>query len=235
MLDIKFIRDNLDDVKNSLNKKGYVFDDIEFSKLDERRKGAMTQAQSLQAEKKKASKQIGALIGQGMSPEEAKAQVMSSIDADLSKAEQDAKDAEQALQELLMTIPNVPMAEVPVGKDEDDNVEVLKWGTPAEHTFEPKDHVDLGAPFGLNFDAGALVAGSRFAVMSGPIARLHRAITQFMLNTHIDEHGYEETYVPYLVNRQALEGTGQLPKFEEDLFKIPQAQGEKDLYLIQIR
>ncbi|CCU72207.1 serine--tRNA ligase [Thalassolituus oleivorans] len=232
MLDIKFIRDNLDDVKNSLNKKGYVFDDIEFSKLDERRKGAMTQAQSLQAEKKKASKQIGALIGQGMSPEEAKAQVMSSIDADLSKAEQDAKDAEQALQELLMTIPNVPMAEVPVGKDEDDNVEVLKWGTPAEYTFEPKDHVDLGAPFGLNFDAGALVAGSRFAVMSGPIARLHRAITQFMLNTHIDEHGYEETYVPYLVNRQALEGTGQLPKFEEDLFKIPQAQGEKDLYLI---
>jgi len=124
------------------------------------------------------------------------------------------------------------MAEVPVGKDEDDNVEVLKWGTPAEYTFEPKDHVDLGAPFGLNFDAGALVAGSRFAVMSGPIARLHRAITQFMLNTHIDEHGYEETYVPYLVNRQALEGTGQLPKFEEDLFKIPQAQGEKDLYLI---
>ncbi|MBQ0728777.1 MAG: serine--tRNA ligase [Thalassolituus oleivorans] len=232
MLDIKFIRDNLDDVKNSLNKKGYVFDDIEFSKLDERRKGAMTQAQSLQAEKKKASKQIGALIGQGMSPEEAKAQVMSSIDADLSKAEQDAKDAEQALQELLMTIPNVPMAEVPVGKDEDDNVEVLTWGTPAEYTFEPKDHVDLGAPFGLNFDAGALVAGSRFAVMSGPIARLHRAITQFMLNTHIDEHGYEETYVPYLVNRQALEGTGQLPKFEEDLFKIPQAQGEKDLYLI---
>ncbi|WP_276681555.1 serine--tRNA ligase [Thalassolituus oleivorans] len=232
MLDIKFIRDNLDDVKNSLNKKGYVFDDIEFSKLDERRKGAMTQAQSLQAEKKKASKQIGALIGQGMSPEEAKAQVMSSIDADLSKAEQDAKDAEQALQELLMTIPNVPMAEVPVGKDEDDNVEVLKWGTPAEYTFEPKDHVDLGAPFGLNFDAGALVAGSRFAVMSGPIARLHRAVTQFMLNTHIDEHGYEETYVPYLVNRQALEGTGQLPKFEEDLFKIPQAQGEKDLYLI---
>ena len=157
---------------------------------------------------------------------------MSSIDADLSKAEQDAKDAEQALQELLMTIPNVPMAEVPVGKDEDDNVEVLKWGTPAEYTFEQKDHVDLGAPFGLNFDAGALVAGSRFAVMSGPIARLHRAITQFMLNTHIDEHGYEETYVPYLVNRQALEGTGQLPKFEEDLFKIPQAQGEKDLYLI---
>mgnify|MGYP003644034193 FL=1 len=232
MLDIKFIRDNLDDVKSSLNKKGYVFDDIEFSKLDERRKGAMTQAQSLQAEKKKASKQIGALIGQGMSPEEAKAQVMSSIDADLSKAEQDAKDAEQALQELLMTIPNVPMAEVPVGKDEDDNVEVLKWGTPAEYTFEQKDHVDLGAPFGLNFDAGALVAGSRFAVMSGPIARLHRAITQFMLNTHIDEHGYEETYVPYLVNRQALEGTGQLPKFEEDLFKIPQAQGEKDLYLI---
>ena len=186
----------------------------------------------LQAEKKKASKQIGMLIGQGMTPDEAKAQVMGGIDEDISKAEAAAKDAEAALKDLMMGIPNVPHADVPAGADEDDNVEVLKWGTPATFDFEPKDHVDLGVPFGLNFDAGALVAGSRFAVMSGMIARLHRAITQFMLNTHTEEHGYEETYVPYLVNRQALEGTGQLPKFEEDLFKIPQAQGDKDLYLI---
>ena len=232
MLDIKFIRDNLTTVKEALAKKGYALDDNQFLALDEARKTALTQAQTLQAEKKKASKQIGMLIGQGMTPDEAKAQVMGGIDEDISKAEAAAKDAEAALKDLMMGIPNVPHADVPAGADEDDNVEVLKWGTPATFDFEPKDHVDLGAPFGLNFDAGALVAGSRFAVMSGMIARLHRAITQFMLNTHTEEHGYEETYVPYLVNRQALEGTGQLPKFEEDLFKIPQAQGDKDLYLI---
>jgi len=232
MLDIKFIRENIEDVKGALAKKGFTFDDVAFCRLDESRKAAMTQAQSLQAEKKKASKQIGQLIGQGMSPEEAKAQVMSGLDADISRAEQEAKQAESDLRELLLTIPNVPLAEVPAGSDEDDNVEVLTWGTPTELGFEAKDHVDLGAPFGLNFDAGAIVAGSRFAVMSGAIARLHRALTQFMLDVHTTEHGYEETYVPYLVNRQALEGTGQLPKFEEDLFRIPQAQGDKDLYLI---
>lgn len=232
MLDIKFVRDNIATVKDALAKKGYALDDNQFLALDEARKTALTQAQSLQAEKKKASKQIGMLIGQGMTPDEAKAKVMGGIDEDISKAEAAAKEAEAALRELMMGIPNVPHDDVPAGADEDDNVEVLTWGTPAEFDFEPKDHVDLGAPFGMNFDAGALVAGSRFAVMSGSIARLHRAITQFMLNTHIDEHGYEETYVPYLVNRQALEGTGQLPKFEEDLFKIPQAQGDKDLYLI---
>lgn len=232
MLDIKYIRDNIEDVKAALAKKGFTFDDIAFSKLDNARKTAMTEAQALQAEKKKASKQIGQLIGQGMSPEEAKAQVMSGLDADITRAEQSAKQAEADLHEFLMSVPNVPVAEVPVGASEDDNVEVLKWGTLREFDFEPQDHVDVGAPFGLNFDAGALVAGSRFAVMSGSIARLHRAISQFMLDTHTDQHGYEETYVPFLVNRQALEGTGQLPKFEEDLFKIPQAQGDKDLYLI---
>ena len=232
MLDIKYIRDNIDDVKDALAKKGFSFDDVEFGRLDDARKKALTEAQSLQAEKKKASKQIGQLIGQGMSPEEAKAQVMSGLDADITRAEQAAKQVETDLREMLMAIPNVPLAEVPAGNDEDDNVEVLKWGTPREFDFEAKDHVDVGEPHGLNFDAGALVAGSRFAVMSGPIARMHRALTQFMLDTHTLEHGYEETYVPYLVNRQALEGTGQLPKFEEDLFKIPQAQGDKDLYMI---
>ena len=118
------------------------------------------------------------------------------------------------------------------GEDEDDNIEVLTWGEPTQFSFEPKDHVDLGEPLGLSFDDGAVVAGSRFVAMSGAMARLHRAIAQFMLDTHAEEHGYTETYVPYLVNSQALEGTGQLPKFEEDLFKIPGAQGDKDFYLI---
>ncbi|UTW46776.1 serine--tRNA ligase [Bacterioplanoides sp. SCSIO 12839] len=232
MLDIKFIRDNLDQVKAGLAKKGFTFDDIEFKRLDEARKSSLTKAQALQAEKKKASKQIGALIGQGMSPEDAKAQVMGSIDADITEAEAAAKQAEQALQNLLMSIPNVPHDEVPHGNDEEDNVEVAVWGEPTQFEFEAKDHVDLGEPLGLSFDAGATVAGSRFVAMSGKMARLHRALAQFMLDTHSEAHGYEETYTPYLVNKDALEGTGQLPKFEEDLFKIPNAQGDKDLYLI---
>lgn len=232
MLDIKFIRDNLDQVKAGLAKKGFTFDDIEFKRLDEERKASLTKSQALQAEKKKASKQIGALIGQGMSPEDAKAQVMGSIDADITEAEARAKQAEQTLRELLMSIPNVPREEVPHGNDEEDNIEVLVWGEPTQYDFEAKDHVDLGEPLGLSFDAGATVAGSRFVAMSGKMARLHRALAQFMLDTHSEEHGYEETYTPYLVNKEALEGTGQLPKFEEDLFKIPNAQGDKDLYLI---
>ena len=232
MLDIKFIRDNLDQVKAGLAKKGFTFDDIEFKRLDEERKSSLTKAQALQAEKKKASKQIGALIGQGMSPEDAKAQVMGSIDADITEAETAAKLAEQTLRELLLSIPNVPREEVPHGNDEEDNVEVAVWGEPTQFEFEAKDHVDLGEPLGLSFDAGATVAGSRFVAMSGKMARLHRALAQFMLDTHSEEHGYEETYTPYLVNKDALEGTGQLPKFEEDLFKIPNAQGDKDLYLI---
>ena len=232
MLDIKFIRDNVDQVKAGLAKKGFTFDDIEFKRLDQERKSSLTTAQSLQAEKKKSSKQIGALIGQGMSPEDAKAQVMGSIDADISDAESAAKNAEQALRDVLMSIPNVPRDEVPHGSDEDDNIEVATWGEPTTFDFAAQDHVDLGEPLGLSFDLGATVAGSRFAVMSGKMARLHRALAQFMLNTHTEAHGYEETYTPYLVNRDALEGTGQLPKFEEDLFKVPGAQGDKDLYLI---
>ncbi|WP_221795502.1 serine--tRNA ligase [Oceanobacter mangrovi] len=232
MLDIKYIRDNLEDVTAALAKKGFQFDSAAFMEMDERRKSAIGNAQSLQAEKKKASKQIGALIGQGMSPDEAKAQVMGGIDSDITLAEAAMKDAEAALRDFLMAVPNLPNAEVPEGANEDDNVEVLVWGEPGKFDFEVKDHVDLGEPLGLSFEAGTSLAGTRFAVMSGKIARLHRALAQFMLNTHIDEHGYEETYVPYMVNREALQGTGQLPKFEEDLFKIPQAQGDKDFYLI---
>ena len=215
MLDIKFIRENIEDVKGALAKKGFTFDDVAFCRLDESRKAAMTQAQSLQAEKKKASKQIGQLIGQGMSPEEAKAQVMSGLDADISRAEQEAKQAESDLRELLLTIPNVPLAEVPAGSDEDDNVEVLTWGEPKQLEFEAKDHVDLGEGLGgLDFETGTKITGSRFVVMKGKLARLHRALTQFMLDTHTDEHGYQEIYTPYMVNKDSLYGTGQLPKFE---------------------
>jgi len=230
MLDIRTIRENLEDVAARLKIKGFDLDVEKFQQLDKARSAALTAAQLLQAEKKKASKQIGQLIGQGMTPDEAKAQVMGSLNDNIAAEEKKAKAAETDVKEFLLSIPNIPQADVPAGKDEDDNIEVLTWGTPKELSFEPKDHVDLGeANGGLDFEAGTKLTGSRFVVMKGQMARLHRALAQFMLNTHIDEHGYDEVYTPYLVNKDSLFGTGQLPKFSEDLFKI---EGEQEFYLI---
>jgi seryl-tRNA synthetase len=230
MLDIRTIRENLDDVAARLKIKGFDLDIEKFQQLDKARSAALTAAQQLQAEKKKASKQIGQLIGQGMTPDEAKAQVMGSLNDNIAAEEQKAKAAEADVREFLLSTPNIPQSDVPAGKDEDDNVEVLTWGTPKDFSFEPKDHVDLGeANGGLDFEAGTKLTGSRFVVMKGQMARLHRALAQFMINTHGDEHGYDEIYTPYLVNKDSLFGTGQLPKFSEDLFKI---EGEQEFYLI---
>lgn len=230
MLDIRTIRENLEDVAARLKIKGFDLDMERFQQLDKARSAALTAAQQLQAEKKKASKQIGQLIGQGMTPDEAKAQVMGSLNENIAAEEQKAKAAESDVREFLLSTPNIPQADVPAGKDEDDNIEVLTWGTPKDFSFEPKDHVDLGeASGGLDFAAGTKLTGSRFVVMKGQMARLHRALAQFMLNTHGDEHGYDEVYTPYLVNKESLFGTGQLPKFSEDLFKI---EGEQEFYLI---
>jgi seryl-tRNA synthetase len=230
MLDIRTIRDNLADVAARLKVKGFDLNIEQFQQLDKARSAALTAAQQLQAEKKKASKQIGQLIGQGMSPDEAKTQVMGSLNDNIAAEEQKAKTAEAEVKEFLLSIPNIPQTDVPAGNDEDDNIEVSTWGTPKEFTFEPKDHVDLGeANGGLDFEAGTKLTGSRFVVMKGQMARLHRALAQFMLNTHVDQHGYDEVYTPYLVNKESLFGTGQLPKFSEDLFKI---EGEQEFYLI---
>ena len=230
MLDIRTIRDNLEDVAKRLKIKGFDLDIEKFQQLDKARSAALTAAQQLQAEKKKASKQIGQLIGQGMTPDEAKAQVMGSLNDNIAAEEKKAKEAEANVKEFLLLVPNIPQSDVPAGKDEDDNIEVLTWGTPKAMTFEPKDHVDLGeANGGLDFEAGTKLTGSRFVVMKGQMARLHRALAQFMLNTHTDEHGYDEVYTPYLVNKDSLYGTGQLPKFSEDLFKL---EGEQEFYLI---
>jgi seryl-tRNA synthetase len=230
MLDIRTIRDNLEDVAARLKVKGFDLDIEKFQQLDKARSAALTSAQQLQAEKKKASKQIGQLIGQGMTPDEAKAQVMGSLNDNIAVEEQKAKTAEADVKEFLLSIPNIPQTDVPAGSDEDDNVEVMTWGTPKDFSFAPKDHVDLGeANGGLDFEAGTKLTGSRFVVMKGQMARLHRALAQFMLNTHIDEHEYDEVYTPYLVNKESLFGTGQLPKFSEDLFKI---EGEQEFYLI---
>jgi len=225
MLDIRRLRENPEDVAQALLKKGYSFDSESFKALDAQRKEADVSSQSLQADKKKASKKVGQLIGQGMSVDEAKAEVakeLEAIDEKLGVEVEKARAIQEQINDLLMSIPNIPDESVPQGKDEDDNVEVRVWGEPTQLSFEPKDHVDLGAAIGeLNFELAAKITGSRFALMQGQIARMHRALIQLMLDTHTDEHGYSETYVPFMVNADSLKGTGQLPKFEEDLFKIP--------------
>jgi seryl-tRNA synthetase len=225
MLDIRKVRENPEAVAEALKKKGFDFDVAKFVELDAKRKSADVSSQNLQAEKKKASKQIGQFIAQGLSVDEAKAkvsEVLAEIDSKLNAEVDQAKLIQEEINTILMATPNLPDESVPFGKDEDDNIEIRVWGEPRQFDFEVKDHVDVGQDNGgLNFEVAAKITGSRFAVMQGQIARMHRALIQLMLDTHSEEHGYTETYVPYMVNADSLKGTGQLPKFEEDLFKIP--------------
>jgi seryl-tRNA synthetase len=225
MLDIRKVRENPQAVAEALAKKFYTFDVERFTALDAQRKAADVSSQNLQAEKKKASKQIGQFIAQGLSVDEAKAkiaEVLNDIDAKLKTELDAAKAIQKSLHDLLMATPNIPDASVPEGKSEDENIEIRTWGTPKKYDFETQDHVDLGVGLdGIDFEVAAKLTGSRFAVMKGQVARMHRALIQLMLDTHTQEHGYTETYVPFMVNSESLKGTGQLPKFEEDLFKIP--------------
>ncbi|MFY0642290.1 MAG: serine--tRNA ligase [Bermanella sp.] len=225
MLDIRKVRENPEAVAQALKVKGFEFNVSEFIDLDAKRKSADVSSQNLQAEKKKASKQIGQFIAQGLSVDEAKAkvsEVLAEIDGKLNAEVEQAKSIQDAINTILMATPNLPDESVQAGKDEDDNVEIRVWGEPRKFDFDVKDHVDVGQDNGgLNFEVAAKLTGSRFAVMQGQIARMHRALIQLMLDTHSEEHGYVETYVPYMVNADSLKGTGQLPKFEEDLFKIP--------------
>ncbi|PTY36568.1 serine--tRNA ligase [Saccharospirillum sp. MSK14-1] len=233
MLDIKRLRQDIEPLAARLKVKGFSLDVSAFESLESRRKGLQVETEQLQAERKKASKQIGQLVGQGMSVDDAKAEVQKALDdiaAKLGAREAELKEVQADLDAFMQNIPNVPDEAVPEGQDENDNLEVSRWGEPRQFDFEVKDHVDVGAAIGgLDFEQAAKLTGSRFAVMSGPVARLHRALAQFMLNTHIDEHGYLEANVPTIVNRDSLVGTGQLPKFEEDLFKL---NVEQDYYLI---
>jgi len=225
MLDIRKVRENPEAVAKALSKKYFAFDVELFKSLDSNRKEADVRSQNLQAEKKKASKLIGQFIGQGLSVDEAKAKVaetLSDIDAQLKTAVEEAKSVQESIHNLLMATPNIPDESVPEGKDEDENIELRVWGEAKTYDFEVKDHVDLGVNLdGIDFEVAAKLTGSRFAVMKGQIARMHRALIQLMLDTHTQEHEYTETYVPFMVNAESLKGTGQLPKFEEDLFKIP--------------
>ena len=234
MLDIRALRQDGEAIKTALTKRGYTLDLDAFAALDAKRKQADIRSQELQADRKKASKQVGELIKSGMAVEDAKSQVaetLQTIDAELDREVASAKAIQEEIREFLMGIPNVPQDTVPAGNDEDDNVEVRQWGTPKTLPFEPRDHVDVGEALdgGLDFERAAKLSGARFSVMSGGLARMHRALIDFMLDMHSDEHGYQEVYVPFLVGPEALRGTGQLPKFAEDLFKM---EGERELYLI---
>lgn len=233
MLDIREVRKDPSAVADGLARRGFRFDVEAFTALDAERKAADIESQQLLAERKKASKKIGELVGGGMPVEDAKATVdaiLKDIAERLSSAEDSARTLQQQLDVLMAGVPNLPDAAVPAGNDEADNVLVAQWGEPPVFAFEAKDHVDLGhAIGGLDSELAGKITGSRFTVMSGAIARLHRALGQFMLDLHTAEMGCTELNVPYIVNSDSLTGTGQLPKFAEDLFKL---EGEQDYYLI---
>ena len=231
MLDSKLLRSNLQDVADRLASRGFSLDVVRIEELESQRKVVQTRTEQLQAERNAVSKSIGQAKqrGEDIAPLMASVETMGN-ELTEGKAALDAIQVE--LDSILMTLPNLPDESVPVGADEEGNVEVRRWGSPSAFDFPVKDHVALGEQYGwLDFETAAKLSGARFALLRGPIARLHRALAQFMINLHINEHGYEEAYTPYLVQAPALQGTGQLPKFEEDLFKITR-EGEADLYLI---
>ena len=219
MLDIQALRNDLDGVVNLLNKRGFAFDSAAFSALEQERKVVQTRTQELQAKRNNTSKQIGIAKSKGEDVSAILAEVAGLGEA-LKADETLLEDLQTKLQDVLLNVPNLPHESVPQGKSEADNVEVRKIGTPRTFDFEIKDHTDVGTPLGLDFDTGIKLSGTRFTFMRGGIAKLHRALAQFMLDTQTEQHGYEECYTPYLVNAETLTGTGQLPKFKEDLFKI---------------
>ncbi len=229
MLDPKRLRSELDDVAAQLKRRGFELDSVAFSALEEKRKSVQTRTQELQNTRNSRSKNIGQAKARGEDIAPLLAEV-SQLGDELKAAEQEQAAVQDELKTLILGLPNLLDASVPDGLSEDDNVEIRRWGEPATFDFEAKDHVDLGMPHDwMDFEAGSKLTGSRFIVMRGAMARLHRALIQFMLNTHTGEHGYREMYVPYMVNADSLQGTGQLPKFAEDLFKL---EGERDYYLI---
>jgi seryl-tRNA synthetase len=227
MLDIQLMRKDLPAVVAGLKRRGYDFDEAGFRTLEDERKTLQSRTEELQAKRNALSKQVGILKGKG---EDASAVLkeVAGIGDELKSNEAALGTLQEKLNGFLRTIPNIPRAEVPEGKSADDNVEVRRWGEPRKLDFAPKDHVDVGAPLGLDFDTASKLSGARFSVLRGPVARLHRAIAQFMLDTHTREHGYTEVYVPYMVTGECADGVSSLAKFKEDLFKI---EG-RDLYLI---
>jgi len=228
MLDPRLFRSDLDEVKKQLDRRSYAFDATAYEGLESRRKAVQINTQELQNEKNKSAKSIGQAKAKGDDIQPLLDQVQHLGDQ-LKQAETELSNIQNEMTALMEAIPNFLDEVVPEGKDEEDNVEISKWGEIPEFTFEPKDHVDLGESKGLDFELAAKITSARFAVLKGPLARLQRALIQLMLDTHTAEHDYSETYVPFLVNADSLYGTGQLPKFEADLFK---ASEDPALYLI---
>jgi len=220
MLDPKLIRNNIDFVAKQLGRRGYQLDIDTLTSLEEARKKIQVDTQQLQNDKNQNAKAIGKAKAEGKDIQPL-LDLVSDLGDKLKAAEQQLEDIQSKLNAILLTIPNIPHENVPDGNDESGNVELRRWGELPKFDFSAKDHVDLGAANGLlDFDTAVKISGSRFSVMTGLLARMHRALVQFMLDTHTSEHGYQEVYVPYMVNSESLKGTGQLPKFEEDLFRI---------------
>ncbi|MBB5608889.1 MULTISPECIES: serine--tRNA ligase [unclassified Janthinobacterium] len=233
MIDIQLLRKDIATVAARLATRKFQLDVDGFNALEAERKAIQTRTEELQGKRNALSKQIGMLKGKGEDTSAVMAQVAGL--GDELKADEAALTVLQAkLSDFTMALPNLPHESVPVGADETGNVEVRKVGTPRSFDFEVKDHVDVGAPLGLDFEVATKLTGSRFSVMKGGIARLHRALAQFMLNTHADEHGYTECYTPYMVNADSLRGTSQLPKFEADLFSVKKggAEGEGETFYL---
>ena len=231
MLDIQLLRKDAALVAERLAARGFSFDTARFDALEAERKTLQTRTQDAQAKRNALSKQIGMMKGKGEDTTTVMAEV-AGLGDELKQLETRLGELQTELNDFLMGVPNLPHESVAVGKDETANVEVSRWGTPHPFDFPVRDHVDLGEGLAqLDFAAAVKLTGSRFAVMKGGLARLHRALAQFMLDTHTREHGYTEVYVPYLVNADSMRGTGQLPKFEEDLFHVPRSDADK-LYLI---
>ena len=225
MLDPKRLRSDLDEVAAQLARRGFVLDVDNIRALEQRRKTLQVETEQLQNERKVRSKAIGQAKAKGDNVEPLMAEV-AEIGERVKLAEQELASLQTELETIALGIPNILDASVPDGKDENANVDIRRWGEPTAFEFTPKDHVDLGLPNGwMDFDAGAKLTGSRFVVLRAAMARLHRALIQFMLDTHTQVHGYSEVYTPYMVNADSLRGTGQLPKFEEDLFKLNNEQG----------
>jgi seryl-tRNA synthetase len=232
MLDLNYVRENLDAVRNALEKRGMATNALDdFAACDVERRRVIAKSDQLNAERNTASREIGALMKDGKLDEaDARRKQVNELKERMSELDSARDQAEKRMRELLSTLPNIPHESVPVGKDESANVEIRRWGTKPEFDFEPQDHVDLGMALGiLDLERAAKIAGARFAILNGAGARLERALIDFMLDLHTREHGYTETLPPFIVNESALFGTGQLPKFEQDLFKL---EDERGFYLV---
>lgn len=228
MLDVHLLRSDIDAIAKRLSSRGYQLDVAQFQLLEGERKSIQTRTQELQAKRNSASKQIGVAKSKGEDVTAIMNEV-AGLGDELKQAELQLEAVQEKLKAMLMTVPNTPHESVPVGKDETQNKEVSRWGTPRTFGFAPKDHVEIGEKLGLlDFENAVKLSGARFSVLHGPLARLHRALAQFMLDVHTQEHGYNEVYVPYLVNAESVQGVTSLQKFEEDLFKVE----KQNLYLI---